>query len=265
MSTNSEPLEGIRAIRRALAVLQAINRSGSLRMVDICHQTDLPYPTAYRIVQTLLQDGMVEAEVGRKRYRPTALVRTLSFGYRAENALAEIARPHMAELCRKVNWPVSLATRVGKLMMVQDSTHAMTSLTFTNYAPGYTLPLAECSTGKAYLAFCEEEERQTVLAGYGEEDGEHDRLAQLLFADGAVLDAIRARGYATHARNLYTDHPGKTSSLAAPVLGADRIQGCIALIFFSSALSMAEAETCFAKPLLQTAAAIGADLKAVQD
>jgi IclR family mhp operon transcriptional activator len=262
MTGSGKQNEGIRSISRALAVLQAINRSGSLRMTDICRQTELPYPTAYRIVQTLIQDGMVEVEPGRKRYRPTVLVRTLSFGYRAESELVTVARPHMIELCKRINWPVSLTTRVGRKMMVQESTHAMTSLTFTNYAPGYTLPLAECSTGKAYLAFCDQEERETVLAGYTKFSEDHDRLAQLLFADGLVLEDIRRKGYATHARNLYTDHPGKTSSLAAPVIVDKKVQGCVALIFFSTALSMKEAEQRYSQGLVATAGAIAGDLAA---
>ncbi len=33
---------------------------------------------------------------------------------------------------------------------MRDSTHKMTALTFSNYYPGYTLPLAECASGKIW-------------------------------------------------------------------------------------------------------------------
>ena len=251
---------GIRSLRRGLAVLQVINRGGSVRMIDICQQADIPYPTAHRIVKSLISEGMIECEQGRKRYKPTALVRTLSYGYRAEERLISIARPHIVELCEDVNWPISLTTRVGNMMMVQDSTHSKTSLTFNNYQPGYTLPLLECSTGKAYLAFCEQRERATIVAGF-DELGEHDaQMAQLLFKNDDFLDDIRQAGYATQARNLYTDNPGKTSSIAAPIFGHGKLQACVALVFFSSAIRMSDAEARFVEKLMQTAHAVGRDL-----
>jgi DNA-binding IclR family transcriptional regulator len=147
----------IRAIGRGLRVLQAINRGGSITMMQICRQAEIPYPTACRIIETLIKEGMVEREPARKRYRATALVRTLSLGFQDEDALVAVARPHIVALCARHGWPVTLATRVGHSMMVRDSTHKLTSLTLANYSPGYTLPIVECSTGKAYLAFCDEE------------------------------------------------------------------------------------------------------------
>lgn len=71
----------IRAISRGLAVLQAVNRHGGLTMMEIAQLSEVPYPTACRIVQTLLHEGMLEREPGRKRYRATASVLTLSSGF----------------------------------------------------------------------------------------------------------------------------------------------------------------------------------------
>ncbi|MEL7030280.1 MAG: helix-turn-helix domain-containing protein, partial [Pseudomonadota bacterium] len=127
----------IRAISRGLAALQAINRNKSLSMMEVAQAAEVPYPTACRIVQTLVYEGLIEREPHRKRYRPTALVHTLSSGHQNEDDLVKAARPHLIELTRKVSWPVSLTTRVGATMMVRDSTHALTSLTFHNYDPGY--------------------------------------------------------------------------------------------------------------------------------
>jgi IclR family mhp operon transcriptional activator len=70
----------IRAITRGLAVLQAVNQHGSLTMMEIAQTSKVPYPTACRIVQTLLHEGMIEREPGRKTYRATSLVLTLASG-----------------------------------------------------------------------------------------------------------------------------------------------------------------------------------------
>jgi IclR family transcriptional regulator, mhp operon transcriptional activator len=71
----------IRAISRGLAVLQTVNQHGSLTMMEIAQTSRVPYPTACRIVQTLLHEGMLEREPGRKTYRATSLVLTLASGY----------------------------------------------------------------------------------------------------------------------------------------------------------------------------------------
>jgi IclR family transcriptional regulator, mhp operon transcriptional activator len=157
-------------------------------------------------------------------------------------------------------WPISLTSRVGPHMMVRDSTHAMTSLTLNNYYPGFTLPLMECSTGQAYMAFCSDAEREHILDGLKQIDGSAERMASLLLANDSLLKQIRAQGYATFARNLYTDNPGKTSSIAVPLFKDGQVAGAIALIFFAVAMSMDKAVQQFVEPLKATAAAISAEI-----
>ncbi|MEQ8514241.1 MAG: helix-turn-helix domain-containing protein, partial [Chromatocurvus sp.] len=126
----------IRAVSRALVVLQAINNAGSLSMMGAARAAGIPYPTACRVIQTLIPEGFVESVPNTKHYRPTALVHTLSNGYQFDNSLVIAARPVIEELTRRVLWPISIATRVGMKMMVRDSTYGMTSLAFTNFYPG---------------------------------------------------------------------------------------------------------------------------------
>ncbi|MEO9467331.1 IclR family transcriptional regulator C-terminal domain-containing protein [Parasphingorhabdus sp.] len=251
----------VRAISRGIAVLSAVSRDGPITMMNISKSADVPYPTACRIVQTLLHEGLIEREPARKKYRVTSLVQTLATGFQAEDQLVSVARPHLEELCRKVSWPVSLATRVGTRMMVRDSTHKMTSLTFSNYYPGYTLPIAECATGKAYLAHCSDEERQTIIEAWEATDNETSKMGLLMVSDDVVLDKIRSDGFAMQARNFYNEEPGKTSSLAVPVNDAkNELMGSLALIYFASALKPDQAVAEFLPVMQQSARAITASL-----
>ena len=45
-SSESDKDGAIRAISRGLRVLQAINRGGSITMMQICREAAIPYPTA---------------------------------------------------------------------------------------------------------------------------------------------------------------------------------------------------------------------------
>ncbi len=246
----------IRAVTRSIAVLQAVNRGGALTLTQIATAIQVPYPTACRIVQTLQVEGLIEREPGRRRYRPTALVHTLSHGFQTDDQLAAAARPHMVELTRAVNWPVSLCTRVGQKMMVLDSTHALTSLTFANYYPGYTMPLLECASGRAYMAYCSHAERETVLEGLRMEGDACGADVMPLYESGELVDLIRTRGYATKSRNHYTESPGKTSAIAAPLFAGGKLLGCLSVIFFSSSLPMTSAIDKLVGPLLSTCASI---------
>ena len=155
----------IRSISRCIAVLQAINRHGSLTLMDVARAAQLPYPTTCRMIQTLMHEGLIECEPTRKCYRATALVQTLSQGFHNHDHLVVKARPHITALTGRVGWPVAIVTRVGQLMMVRDSTHNLTSLTFVLYSPGYVMPLLECASGHVYLAHASEEERRNIIEG----------------------------------------------------------------------------------------------------
>lgn len=241
----------IRSVSRSLTVLQAINQAGSLTMMDIAQSSKIPYPTACRIVQTLEYEGLIEREETRKRYRPTALVKSLSQGFQEHSVLAERARPHMIAFTRKTLWPLLLATRVGYVMMVRESTHALTSRSFNNLLPGFVFPILESASGRVCLAFMTEPDRETLLRGltYGQE-GKLDEIEN-------TLEQVRKAGFATSTRNAFTPTPNKTSSIAAPILTNGAISGVLALEFFSVAMETGEAVVQYARELVDIARIVG--------
>ena len=252
----------IRAVSRSIAVLQCINRHGSLSLMEIARCVALPYPTTFRIIQTLLHEGLVECEPARKHYRATQLVQTLSVGYRENGKLLMRARPHIVALTRKVCWPLSLVTHVGQSMMVRDSTHSETSLSFCNYEPGYTLPLLECASGHAYLAHVPDADRLSMLAGLEALDRRSHMLE--MFKGDKLVQRIRDDGYATCDRNPHSAVPGKTSSIGVPVFEGARVVGAVSLVFFASAMPMAEAVRRYAEDLKACVAAISEELASDQ-
>jgi IclR family transcriptional regulator, mhp operon transcriptional activator len=248
----------VRSICRAITALQAINRFGSLSLMEIARTIDLPYPTAYRIVQTLVHEGLIETEPMRKRYRATALVHTLSSGFQNLGNLVNQSRTPMVTLTKKIGWSVAISTHVGQWMMVRDSTASLTSLTFNIYYPGYTFPMLECASGHAYLAFASKEERETILKGLEAVDGPSPLLKTI--TSSKLLERVRANGYATNERNAYTLSPGETSSISAPVFEYGEITGALTLTFFAASITMNEAVKRYAVDLKATAAEISVAL-----
>ncbi len=250
----------IRSVSRSLSVLQVVNRLGSLSMMDIAQASSIPYPTACRIVQTLMHEGMLERERGRKHYRPTALVQTLANGFQEYSQLVAISRPHMLDFTHKTFWPLLVTTRVGNAMMVRDTTQDMTSLSFSAYPPGHTLPLLESASGRAYMAFASQAERDTILEGIREVGTNIDPHVFALFESGELIEEVRREGVATRGNNRFTGNPGKTSSIAAPIFRNDEVCGALTLVFFSSAMKMPVAVERFGTMLMQTAQSISIEL-----
>ncbi|WAC71954.1 helix-turn-helix domain-containing protein [Roseateles sp. SL47] len=249
----------IRAVSRSIAVLKCINRHGSLPLMEIARHVNLPYPTTFRIIQTLVLEGLLECEPTRKHYRATQLVQTLSVGYRETGNLLLRTRPHMQALTRRINWPISLATHVGQTMMVRDSTHRETSLSFCNYEPGYTLPMLECASGHVYLAHIPDSDRLSLLGGLEAIDRRSHMLE--MFKGEKLVRRIREDGYATCDRNPHSAVPGKTSSIAVPLFEGDRVAGALTLIFFSTAMSMAEALKRYVDELKSVGRSISLELR----
>lgn len=250
----------IRSLSRGIAVLQAVNRGASLSMMQIARTSEVPYPTACRIVQTLLHEGLIEREPARKRYRPTALTQTLAHGFQGHNRLVQTARPHIIGLTREVGWPIALSTHVGHSMVIRDSTHALTALTFSNYFPGYAMPVLECASGLVYLSHMGEDELGDILRTLKLiENRTTFHVIKMLEEDG-MAGEIRAAGYAARGNNQFTQNPGKTSSIGVPIFEDGRIAAALTLSFFSAATRMPNAVRQFVDPLKLAAAAIEVDL-----
>ncbi len=251
----------IRAISRGIAVLKFINRAGSANLTTISRSTNIPYPTVCRIVNTLLEEALIEREENRPCYKPTLMVQSLATGYKFENHLVTTARPLMEKLCQEIVWPVALASRIGSCMVLLDSTHAMTTLTFDNYYPGHTMPISDCATGKAYLAFTDKNTRSQILQNLTEIDfGWSRQLPIEVCADDDFWEKIRKTGYAIQPVNTHSSEPGRTASIAAPIMVQGNVVASLGAIFFRKTMKLSDAQEQFADKLVETAEAIARSL-----
>lgn len=248
----------IRSVSRSLAVLQAINSAGSMSIIEIARAVKVPYATGARLVLTLVHEGMIEKEPGRKSYRPTILVKSLASGYNDHSQLGAVARPHIVALTKKHGWPVAVSTRFGMNMIVRESTHTISPYTLSTYYPGFVYPLLQSAAGLVYLAFSSEHDRALSRDELGTADDlDHNALG---FTSEAALDEIRAQGFATKGRNRFTVPEGKNSAIAAPIFQNGELCGALALIFLASSTPMKKAIEVCAQDVVDAAKAVGQDL-----
>ncbi len=252
----------VQSITRCLTVLRIINAQGSLTTMQVARLADLPYTTAKRIMATLMHEGFVEVETGRKRYRVTAQVQALAHGFQEHSQLIAVARPKLVQLTTRHRWPVLVATRAGLQMMVRDCTHPLTPMSLTNYYPGFMFPMLDSAAGRAYLAFAPEEERRLCLENIFASAGWSEPIESRIEGMEHDWRQIRAKGYAAVARNTFTEPPGRTSAIAAPLFSHDALVGTIAMPFFASTMSVDEGAKRFGEDLMRAAREIGVSMSA---
>ena len=151
----------------------------------------------------------------------------------------------MAQFTRELVWPAALMTFEQGRMLVRETTHEASVLSIDHGMVGRSLPMLRTAAGRCYLACCPANERRAVLEMLSHSRVPEDQGAKEKARVGALLDAIRTKGFAIQDREI---NP-KTAGMAIPIRSGSRVLGCLSSIWISSALTIAEAEQQLLPPL----------------
>ncbi|AOZ02611.1 transcriptional regulator [Cupriavidus sp. USMAHM13] len=256
------PYANVRGLSRGLAVLRALNRmeSGRATAQQLSEAAGLHRTTVRRLLETLIEEGLVWRSESDDSYRLTLQVRALSEGFTDDEWISTLAAPLMGELLQRVVWPSDLATPDGDAMIIRETTHRFSPLSFHRAMVGRRLPILLTSAGRAYFAFCSDAERDSVLKVLRAGGGGPEQAA--LAHDEAFLrrlvQRVRDDGFATN-RSDWTEQR-KIGALAVPVRHGERVLGSLNVVYLAAALGAKEAVERFAAPLQEVAARIEAAL-----
>jgi IclR family mhp operon transcriptional activator len=179
----------------------------------------------------------------------------LSAGFTDEAWISQIAAPLLRRLTEEVLWPSDLVTLEADELIVRESTHAFSRLSFHPGMLGQRLPFMLTAIGRAYLAFCEPEERERLVEALrqrSDADGQRARDGRQL---RQLLESTRARGYAVNEGEWIGG--GRFGAIAVPVLYEGYAVACMNLIFSKRAVSTGEAAKRYLKAMSATAQEIG--------
>ena len=218
---------------RLLRVLELLNSLGQASNLELARELDLSPPTVYRLLQTLLAEGYISKNPATKLYRPAERVRGLSIGFDEGASIADCARPILAKLGDELLWPVAIASVVGTAMVVHETTDARSPLTIRPVMPGRRVGMLDTASGRVFLAFCPEEQRDTLLSLLALSDDPRDAAARRPQAVLRELKAVRDIGYATSSR------PGRVRpwrAVAVPVFANQRLLATMSLRYTEGAI-----------------------------
>jgi IclR family mhp operon transcriptional activator len=251
----------VNSVIRAIDLLEALNRRPISTVDDLYGQTGIPKPSIVRLLQTLESRGLVRHAKQHGAYFLTSHVRTLSSGYHSEPRLIEAAAGLLDEMTRKVKWPLAIAVPDSGAMVIRYSTIPLSPLSLLHSSLGLRLSLATRALGKAYLAFCDASEQETLITLLRKSRDPEDALALDDHALRTMLKQTFARGLATRDPRVRT----VSNTLAVPVYEQERVVATVGLTFFASAMEPEVAIKQFRSDLFTLSRAISARLETQTD
>ena len=194
MARRDDSPDFIEAIARGLDVIRVFKAGQPvMSLAAVAAASDLPRPTARRILLTLEQLGYVRA-VAASGYELTPRVLDLGMSYVLSRGLWEIARPHMEALVARTRESTSIAQLDGS-DIVYVARVAVPKIVTLAVTIGTRFPAMQTSLGKVLLAGLPPAEAERVLAEPSR-SGITPRWQPDAAERAAALREVRARGWA---------------------------------------------------------------------
>jgi IclR family KDG regulon transcriptional repressor len=186
----------IQALARASAIIDVIAVSGDdgVGLSDIGRATGLNKTTAFNLIASLVTLRFIEQDDHSRKYRLG--LRNLELGRIVQQRLhiSHLARPILAELCRKTNETVNLGLPDLLDLMVVDSFQGSRILHASAVA-GWRSMYHCTALGKAFMAGWDAPMRRTIYNSCGLPQKTPNTLTDIALLE-AQLDRFREQGYA---------------------------------------------------------------------
>lgn len=185
-------------LERLSTILEIVGRLGEATVADICAESDLPKPTAYRLVQDLVSVGLLEP-VAKGCFTIGTRLQRIVLDDQSDHALLQLISPALKKAADKYGAAFFLSRlREHSVEII----HVETPKNGVSYLhPGLgKRPLHACSCSKVVAAFSPELMAEQNISGRLKAYTEYTltRYEDLK----AELEVIRKRGYAECVEEL---------------------------------------------------------------
>jgi IclR family mhp operon transcriptional activator len=238
----------VNAVCRALHVLKVANEKCIVTVNSIHAETGIPRPTIVRMLETFMHEGYVVRDNMCGGYRVTKKVLELSAGYGGIPRVIEIARPLSIGLTRQIKWPIGLGVIDGDAIEIVYWTGTISPVVHTNTVLGKRPDLFKSAMGRAYMAFCDDEERERHIA----------RMRKRMPAEFGAKEEAAFRQHLKRARSAgYTmrdprTEPARMTTFGVPLMEKDKVAAVMSVSFFTSSVPQKDIKKAVLKPLIET-------------
>jgi IclR family mhp operon transcriptional activator len=154
-----------------------------------------------------------------------------------ENFLVEVASPVMERLCTKVNWPSTLNVPRLDYMEVIETNQPKSYFSHIQLGPiGFRINMLRSASGRAYLAFCSDSEREAVIQRLtassepGNYLAHHPSMLDEVIAETKKLGyGVRATDFGGHFDKTRRESDDSRDSIAIPIWAGNEVVAVINL------------------------------------
>ena len=204
----------VQSVDRAITVLELLSQKGSSGVTQIAGEVGIHKSTAYRLITTLKERGLVEQDPATEKYRLGFGVVLLASSVTADLDVARCSRPVCDWLAEKTRETVNVAVLEGDDAVIIHQSISDFSALGVDWS-GHHTPLHATAAGKVFLNYMPPAQRRRLLGK------PLPAYTENTFADSeSLLEEARgsqADGYWHTEEELEVG----LNAVAAPIHGAD--------------------------------------------
>jgi DNA-binding IclR family transcriptional regulator len=224
MTTKVSSTHNVRAVTRALAVLNSFAGKGLQSLAEVTQVTGLDKGTTRRLLLTLMDSGFIAQDPTSQHYRLGRAIRDLASNVADDLDLRAIAMPVMTELASELHITAFISVYDEGDVVCLERIHDMKGIEVHWWAVGGTLPYNCGGAPKLMLAYQSQQEINRAL-----------KRPMSALTPKSVTDPNELRAQLTKIRKrgwecAIDDVAVGLTALAAPVHGKDgEIVCCISI------------------------------------
>ena len=204
----------VQSVDRAVSVMEFLSHHGWSGVTEVSRELDIHKSTAYRLLTTLRDRGLVEQDAGTEKYRLGFGLVLLARAVRSELDILRCARPVCERLSERTRETVTIAVLEGDDAVVIHQSISRASALSVDWTGRHT-PLHATAAGKLFLAFMPEDQLHRILEGPLER-----------FTENTIVDPTRLEGHSKGVReegHAFTIEELETglNAVGAPIRSAE--------------------------------------------
>ncbi|CUH45857.1 IclR family transcriptional regulator [Ruegeria atlantica] len=203
-------------LERLALILEIVGQKGRASVADICAHSEIPKPTAYRLVQDLVLSGLLESPT-RGEFAIGIRLKRITLSDHSDPALLQVIAPVLSGAANDYGAAFFLSRLRGHCVEIIHVETPQTGVSFLHPGMGKR-PMHACSCAKAIAAVSPELLSQDRL------DGQLKRYTDRTITNpkdlAAELDVIRTKGYAECVEELERGISSVATTLTKTGVGA---------------------------------------------
>ncbi len=204
----------VQSVGRAISIMELLGRRGWSGVTEVANELDIHKSTAYRLLTTLRDRGLVEQDAATEKYRLGFGLVMLASSVTADLDIARCSHPVCERLAEQTRETATVAVLEGDDAIVIHQSNSRFSALSVDWSGRHT-PLHATAAGKVFLFHMPQDQRLRIL------EKPLQRYTENTILDPAVLqDQLRVgreRGYWYTAEELEVG----LNAIAAPIRAAD--------------------------------------------